>query len=132
MRADDEPLLLRADDDPPLRDRVDDDPLLLRADDDRLPLRDVLLRDDEPLRVRDVPPVLRDDDDERELDERDRDAEAGLRSFAGISALTTSFVSRGICFATKSYMRSSSRRIDFASLAVSLSLTLSASARIAV
>jgi len=83
--------------------------------------RDDELRDDEPLRDRD-------DED----DERDRDDEAFLRSFAGISALTTSLVSRGICFATKSYMRCSSRRICLAILTVSVSPTCSASAMIAV
>jgi hypothetical protein len=84
------------------------------------------LREDDPLRDRD------EDDEERDDDERDRDDEPCLRSPAGISALTTSFVSRGICFSTKSYMRCSSRRIDFAIFTVSLSWTFSASAMIAV
>ena len=59
------------------------------------------LRDDE----RREPPERddddeRDEDDEREDDERDREDDAALRSFAGISLLTTSLVSRGICFPT--------------------------------
>jgi hypothetical protein len=111
-------------DEPPERERDDE----LR--DDELD-RDDELRDDEPLRERDEPPLLR-EDDERDDDERDRDDEPCLRSFAGISALTTSFVSRGICFSTKSYMRCSSRRIDFAIFTVSLSWTFSARAMIAV
>jgi hypothetical protein len=122
---------LRVDDEPPLRERVDEpelrDELLF---DDELPLRD---RDAEPeLRDDDEPLRERDDEDEERDDERDRDDEAVLRSFAGISALTTSFVSFGICFATKSYMRCSSRRMPFASFTVSLSPTCSASAMIAV
>jgi len=104
--------------------------------DDELDREDEL-RDDDPLRERDELPLLRDDDDpprERDdEDEREReDDEPCLRSFAGISSLTTSLVSRGICFATKSYMRCSSRRIAFAIFTVSLSWTFSASAMIAV
>ena len=92
-------------------DRVllDDEPFDERREpperDDELDREDELRDDDPlPLRERDDPPLLRDDDerddDERD-DERDRDEEdADLRSFAGISVLTTSFVSRGICFST--------------------------------
>ena len=147
----DEPFDELRDERPPLLREPDerDDELELERDDDA---RDDELRDDDdPLRERDEPPDERDDDepprdrdeeppllrddDERDEDddrERDRDEEAFLRSFAGISALTTSLVSRGICFATKSYIRCSSRRIDLASLAVSVSPTCSASAMIAV
>ena len=158
LRADDEPLPLplrdeplRADDEPP---RADDEPLplrdeLLRADE--LPLaRDGLLRADEvplPLRDRDVDRELRDvverDAVERDAVERERaavvrdrdrerEAVAVRRSAAGISALATSFVRRGISFSRKLAMRSSSRLIAFASLAVSLSPTVSASDSIAV
>ena len=101
---DDEPRE-RDDDEPPLRERDDDDELLLRERDDEL------LRDEE---------------------EREREDDVDARSSFGISALTTSFVSFGICFATKSYIRCSSRRMPFASLTVSLSPTCSASAMIAV
>jgi hypothetical protein len=46
-----------------------------------------------------------------------------LRSRAGISACATAFVSRGISFSRKPAIRFSSRRIAFASLAVSRSPT---------
>ena len=125
LRDDEEPLLF--DFVPPLRDdepELRDEPL---RDDEPL-LREELLRDDDEPPLRD-----RDDDDElRDEDERDRDDDDFLRSLAGISALTTSFVSFGICFSTKSYMRCSSRRMPLASLTVSLSPTCSASAMIAV
>ena len=55
-----------------------------------------------------------------------------LRSPRGISAWTTDFVRRGISFSRKPAMRFSSRRIAFASRAVSLSPTDSASFWIAV
>jgi hypothetical protein len=55
-----------------------------------------------------------------------------LRSLAGISAWATDCVSRGISFSRKPAMRFSSRRIAFASCAVSLSPTVSASFWIAV
>src|SRR5689334_1693293 len=60
------------------------------------------------------------------LDEVRRDVEEPLRSAAGISAFATSFVSSGICFSRKDAMRSSSRRMPFASFAVSVSPTDSA------
>jgi hypothetical protein len=55
-----------------------------------------------------------------------------LRSLRGISACTTDVVSRGISFSRKPAIRFSSRRIAFASVAVSLSPTASASFWIAV
>jgi hypothetical protein len=77
------------------------------------------------------------DDDERELDdddERELDAAAacGLRCLVGISAVTTDFVRRGMRPTRYFCIRSSSRRIDFATFAVSLSPSDSASATIAV
>ena len=140
--------------DPPLRD--EDEPLPLRALDEReldrdeepLPLREVddfevddFLREPEPPALRaddreDEPLPLRDrellerDDDERELDRRDDDAER--RSAAGISSCATAFVSCGISLPRNFCIRSSSRRIDLASFAVSLSPTIPASVSIAV
>ena len=55
-----------------------------------------------------------------------------LRSLRGISACTTDLVRRGISFSRKPAIRFSSRRIAFASFAVSLSPTASASFWIAV
>jgi hypothetical protein len=89
-------------------------------------------------------PELRDPPDERlepfdELRElldderRELDREAPLRrSAAGISSLATAFASCGICFSRNFAMRSSSRRMPRASLAVSLSFTASASASMPV
>ena len=53
------------------------------------------------------------------------------RSAAGISSVATPLASDGICFSRNFAMRSSSRRIDLASLAVSLSPTESARLSIA-
>ena len=112
----------------------------MRADD-----RDRLARDD-------VPPPERDDPDERDdrLDREDAvdraededaarvprerdDVAAGLRrSAAGISSVTTAFVSCGISFSRKFAMRSSWRRYSRASFAVSASFSDSASVSIAV
>jgi len=139
LRDDDEPLF----EEPPLRELLREDEPELRDDDEPLlfadPLRDrddepLLFDDDEPLRERDDRDEAEPRDDElREDDrERDREVEADLRSSFGISRFTTSLVSRGICFATKSYMRCSSRRIAFATLRVSVSPTCSASSMIAV
>ncbi len=89
-------------------------------------------------------PALRDLLDERlepfeELRERLDDVRLELdrdvplrRSAAGISSLATALASCGICFSRNLAIRSSSRRIPRASLAVSLSLTASASASIPV
>ena len=89
-------------------------------------------------------PELRDPLDERlepldELRERLDDERFELardapfrRSAAGISSLATAFASCGICFSRNFAMRSSSRRMPRASLAVSLSFTASASASIPV
>jgi hypothetical protein len=123
LRAVDRALLERDDDDEPLRERdeLDDDPL--RDEDEREPDRD------------DDPPPRRDDEDDERDDEdreRERDDEPFARSSFGISVFTTSLVSRGICFSTNLYIRSSSRRMDFAIFTVSLSPTPSASAMIAV
>jgi hypothetical protein len=105
--------------------------------------RDELERDEpepdfeELERERDELELLREPPDELELrellDERRRELDDPLRrSAAGISSRATAFASCGICFWRKPAIRSSSRRIDFASFAVSLSPTLSASASIAV
>jgi hypothetical protein len=86
-----------------------------------LPERDELERERDELELREL------------LDERRRELDDPLRrSAAGISSRATAFTSCGICFWRKFAIRSSSRRIDFASFAVSLSPTLSASASIAV
>ena len=66
-------------------------------------------------------------DERREL-ERRRELEPPLRSAAGISSRATAFASCGICFSRNFAIRSSSRLMPRASLAVSLSPTLSASA----
>jgi hypothetical protein len=68
------------------------------------------------------------DDERRELD---RDLPL-RRSAAGISSFATAFASCGICFSRNFAMRSSSRRMPRASLAVSLSFTASASASMPV
>ena len=98
---------------------------------------------------RDGPPDARDAAAER-VDPLDRDADArvavdardvrprpaaaaGLRrSAAGISSVTTAFVSVGISFSRKLAIRSSWRRYSRASLTVSESLSASASVSIAV
>jgi hypothetical protein len=63
--------------------------------------------------------------------ELDRDVPL-RRSAAGISSLATAFASCGICFSRNLAIRSSSRRMPRASLAVSLSFTASASASMPV
>ena len=68
------------------------------------------------------------DEERRELD---RDVPL-RRSAAGISSLATAFASCEICFSRNFAMRSSSRRMPRASLAVSLSFTASASASMPV
>ena len=120
-------------------DFVRDEPDFERAEPDRLvpPLDRLELERDELERVRDEldpePERERDELELRLLDERRRELDDPLRrSAAGISSRATAFTSCGICFWRKFAIRSSSRRIDFASLAVSLSPTLSASASIAV
>ena len=65
-------------------------------------------------------------DERRELDER-RDDDPLRRSAAGISSRATAFASCAICFSRNFAIRSSSRRMLRASLAVSLSPTVSAS-----
>src|SRR3954463_4793749 len=93
---------------PPERERLRDEPLPpLRLRDEALLLRRRLL---DPLRRR-LPP---------------------LRSLAGIDSRTMALVSVGICFCRNDAMRSSSRRIERASLAVSLSPTCSARVSIAL
>ena len=64
--------------------------------------------------------------DERRLEDRRRD-EPPLRSAAGISSRATAFASCSICFSRNFAIRSSSRLIERASFAVSLSPTVSAS-----
>jgi hypothetical protein len=123
-----EPDLLRA-----------DVPDFLRAD----VLREELLRAEvfraEPELFRDVelldPPFdeLRDLLEERRALLERRDDERPLRrSAAGTSSRATAFASCGICFSRNLAIRSSSRRMPRASLAVSLSPTLSANASIPV
>jgi hypothetical protein len=126
-------------------DREEPDPLLDREEPERDPLdrdepdreRDELEPEDEPERDDDarerdeddpLPDPLREellDDDLRELDRR-RDVPP-LRSAAGISSRATAFASCSICFSRNFAIRSSSRRIERASFAVSLSPTVSAS-----
>jgi hypothetical protein len=76
---------------------------------------------------------LRDGEDDDDL-ERDDEAAAvcGLRSLAGISAVTTALASRGIMPSRNLAIRCSSRRIVLASLMVSLSPRASARVWIAV
>ena len=98
--------------------------LLVREPELRDPLDDRLEPFDE---LREL--LLRELDDER----RDVDRDVPLRrSAAGISSLATAFASCGICFSRNFAIRSSSRRMPRASLAVSLSLTASASASMPV
>jgi hypothetical protein len=118
---------------PPDRDELD------RLVPDRLlPPLDLLPpeRDDELERERDELALERERDELEPpelLDDRRRVRDDPLRrSAAGISSRATAFASWGICFWRKLAMRSSSRRIDLASFAVSLSPTLSASASMAV
>jgi hypothetical protein len=110
----------------PERERDDDEPE--RDDDARLRDEDEPERDDE-LREREPPELLLDELrellDERRLDERRR--EPPLRSAAGISSRATALASCSICFSRNFAIRSSSRRMPRASLAVSLSPTVSAS-----
>jgi C5a peptidase len=111
----------------------DDEPEPDRDDDERAELARALLARE---------PELRDPLDERlepfdvlreRLDEERRVVDPPLRrSAAGISSLATAFASCGICFSRNFAIRSSSRRMPRASLAVSLSLTASASASIPV
>jgi hypothetical protein len=106
----------------------------------RVPLRAELdrdLLDDEPERDRE----LLEDDRRREAldpfdelldrldDARRRPPDEPLRrSAAGISSRATAFASCAICFSRNLAIRSSSRRMPFASFTVSLSPTVSASA----
>jgi hypothetical protein len=92
--------------------RLDEDPDLLRED-------------EEP----DLPAEDEEEDRLREEDDRRREVE---RWSEGISVRTTSLVSVAICFSRNLAMRSSSRRMARASLAVSSSPTASASVSIAV
>ena len=118
-------------DDPPVRAAAP-------ADDRDAPLaRDEPDRDDPAPLARDVPP---DRDDaarpapaDRVVRPRPEAAAVGLRrSAAGTSSVTTAFVSVGISFSRKLAIRSSWRRYSRASLAVSASLSDSASVSIAV
>lgn len=104
-------------DDPLDRDELDPERDELERDRDELdpPERELLDERDRLL------------DDERLLDERRR-LDPPLRSAAGISSRATAFASCGICFSRNFAIRSSSRRMPFASFAVSLSPTDSASA----
>ena len=95
--------------------------LLVREPELRDPLDERLEPFDE---LRDLLDLL--DDERRELDLPLR------RSAAGISSLATALASCGICFSRNFAMRSSSRRMPRASLAVSLSFTASASASMPV
>jgi hypothetical protein len=111
------------------------EPDLARDELDRLPLDfarvepDLDLLDAE-LRERELldPPFdeLRELLDERRLEDRRRD-EPPLRSAAGISSRATALASCSICFSRNFAIRSSSRLMPRASLAVSLSPTVSAS-----
>ena len=107
---------------------VRDAELLVR--DAELFVRDPELLDplDERLEPFDELRELLDDVRRRELD---RDLPL-RRSAAGISSLATAFASCAICFSRNFAMRSSSRRMPRASLAVSLSFTASASASMPV
>lgn len=102
---------------------------------------DVELRLDEELRLEAAPRL----DEEPRLDDpaaledfllaplrRRGERPVPLRSAAGISAVTTAFVSTGIWRARKLAIRSSSRRICRASFAVSVSESAVASVSIAV
>jgi hypothetical protein len=110
--------------DEPDRERLDAEPeraLLAREPELRDPLDERLDPFDE----------LRDLLDAERLRELDR-AVPLRRSAAGISSLATAFASCGICFSRNFAIRSSSRRMPRASLAVSLSFTASASASMPV
>ena len=126
---DEEPDRERLDDEPD-RERLDAEPereLLAREPElfAREPeLRDALVERLEPF------DVLRELLDEERL-EVVRDVPL-RRSAAGISSLATAFASCGICFSRNFAIRSSSRRMPRASLAVSLSLTASARASMPV
>jgi hypothetical protein len=124
-RFEPEPDRVEPEPDEPEPDRDDDDERaeLARAVLAREPeLREALDERLEPFAV------LRErlDDDRRELGAPLR------RSAAGISSLATAFASCGICFSRNLAIRSSSRRMPRASLAVSLSFTASASASMPV
>ena len=125
------------------RRRLDDERLRpeverARPDDERLRPDDELLLEDERRWLEEERLRL---DEARRLDEErvlpeerrrlERRREPFLRSDAGISALTTALVRTGIWRSRKLAMRSSSRRICLAILAVSLSPTSSASTSIA-
>jgi hypothetical protein len=106
-----------------LLDRALADRAFVDRDDDERPFDE---RDDRPPAEPDA---------ERPFDERDalrRELRPPRRSTAGISSCATAFVSCGMSRPRKSRMRSSSRRIRFASCAVSLSPTSVASASIEV
>jgi hypothetical protein len=131
-----EPDLLVFDRDALARVRDEDDPLDLRDAEDRPPdplfdLLDELLRDllDEPLRELVDRPFeeLRELLDERRELERRRELPPLRRSAAGISSRATAFASCSICFSRNFAIRSSSRRMERASFAVSLSPTVAAS-----
>jgi hypothetical protein len=123
--------LLEPDRDALARERDEDDPLDLRDAEARLPdpLFDLL---DEPLRdlldelLRELVELRELLDERREL-ERRRELPPLRRSAAGISSRATAFASCSICFARNFAIRSSSRRMERASFAVSLSPTVSAS-----
>jgi hypothetical protein len=123
---------------PPERDEVERERLDAVPDRERLdaePDRELLARE---LDLRDPPDERLDPFEElRELldDERRRELDRDVplrRSAAGISSLATAFASCAICFSRNFAMRSSSRRMPRASLAVSLSFTASASASMPV
>jgi hypothetical protein len=130
---------LPPDRDPEEPERDELDPEDARERDEAEPERDELERDelerDEPdpevERERDEDDPERDDallDDRRELlAARRRRLVPPLRSAAGISSRATAFASCAICFSRNFAIRSSSRRMPRASLAVSLSPTVSAS-----
>jgi hypothetical protein len=132
--------LARDEPDPDFARLDEPDPDFARVDDpererlDAEPERELFAREPElrdPLDERLEPfDELREllDDERRELD---RDLPL-RRSAAGISSLATAFASCGICFSRNFAMRSSSRRMPRASLAVSLSFTASASASMPV
>ncbi|HKP20128.1 MAG TPA: hypothetical protein VJT68_01325 [Thermoleophilaceae bacterium] len=102
-------------------DRDEDDPDRELLDD--RDLLDAELRERDPL---ELPFDELRELDERRLDDRRRD-EPPLRSAAGISSRATALASWSICFSRNLAIRSSSRLMLRASLAVSLSPTVSAS-----
>jgi hypothetical protein len=93
-----------------------------------LPLPALRLREPLPEEERDAAEVVRRERDDA-LDELRRDPDLrperpeDARWSLGISALTTAFTSRGSSASRNFAIRSSSRRIDLASCAVSLSPT---------